>query len=99
MKNDREEMTARMEAKMNGRQEEMKAQMGSLASRIEDNNEKFKVLQGTLVSQKDIHQEKMEDRIRSIRSQLEETIQNLMEDVLSCIDQRRRAFAKNSPRR
>jgi hypothetical protein len=35
--------------KMDGRQEEMKAQMASLASGIWDNKEKFEVLQGTLV--------------------------------------------------
>lgn len=35
MKADREEMMTVMEAKMDGRQEEMKAQMASLTSRIE----------------------------------------------------------------
>jgi hypothetical protein len=46
----------------------MKAQMASLASRIEDNNEKFQVLQGTLVSLMDIHQERMEAAIHSLRA-------------------------------
>lgn len=51
IKPDREGMTARLEAihdKTDANKKEMK----------EDNNEKFEVLQGTLISQMDMHQEK-----------------------------------------
>jgi hypothetical protein len=43
------------------------AQMASLVSRIEDNNEKFTVLQGTLLSQMDRHQEKMDAWIADMK--------------------------------
>jgi hypothetical protein len=49
-------------------QEKMDGQMACLASRIEDNNEKFEVLQSTLVSRMDRHQEKMEAAIHSLRA-------------------------------
>jgi predicted acetyltransferase len=62
-------MMANVEAKMDHRQQEMKSHMYSLASRIEDNNEKFQVLQGTLFSRMDIHQVKMEVAIHSIPSE------------------------------
>jgi hypothetical protein len=102
MKANREEMMARMEAKMDGRQEGMKAQMSSLASRVED-NENFEALQGTLVFQMELHQEKMEDARHSIRYELEETIQHRMVDVLSCVDQKkqsvRKELSEKKPRR
>jgi hypothetical protein len=66
MKADREEMMAWLEAKIEANQaktgvnqEEMKAQMVSLISRIENNNEKFEVLRDNLVSCMDAHQESM----------------------------------------
>jgi hypothetical protein len=37
----------------------------------------------------DIQQEKMETVIRSIRSELEKTIKHRLEDVLSCVDQKK----------
>jgi hypothetical protein len=65
-----EEMMARLKAgqkemkedipdKTDGRQEEMRAHMASLTSRIEDNSEKFEVLPSTLVSRMDAHRERM----------------------------------------
>jgi rubrerythrin len=53
MKADQKEMTARLETKMDDRQEKRTAQMASFASRIEKNNEKFEVLRDTFVSGKD----------------------------------------------
>jgi hypothetical protein len=51
----------------------MKAQMASLDSRIEDNNEKFEALQRTLVSQMDRHQEKMDTWIADMKEGRKET--------------------------
>jgi hypothetical protein len=48
-----------MEVKMDGREEEMEAQMASLASWIKENTKKFEVLQGTLISRMDAHHESM----------------------------------------
>jgi hypothetical protein len=42
----------------------------------------------------DIHQEKMEAAIRSIRSKLEEPIKHWVEDVLSCVDQKMQGLNK-----
>jgi hypothetical protein len=75
----------------NYRQEEMKAQMASLASRIEDNNEKFEVLQGTLISQTDRHREKMEDAMHSIRFELDET-QVALQKLKTSLDTRTENF-------
>jgi hypothetical protein len=44
-----------------------------LVSQIEDNNEKFEVLQGTLVSQMDRHQEKMDAWIADMKERRKET--------------------------
>jgi FtsZ-binding cell division protein ZapB len=63
-------MMARLEAKMGAeiktiqermedRQKNLKAHMASVASRTEDNNEKFEVLRDTLVSRMDSHQERL----------------------------------------
>jgi hypothetical protein len=77
----------RMDAKIDTNQEKVEA-------RIEANSEKFEVLQGALVSQVDIHQEKMEVTIHSIRSELEEIIKHWVEDVLSCVDQKMQGLHK-----
>jgi hypothetical protein len=42
----------------------------------------------------DIHQEKMETAMHSIRSELEETIKYRVEDVLSCVDQKTQCLRK-----
>jgi hypothetical protein len=42
----------------------------------------------------DIHQEKMEAAIHSIRSELEETIKHSVEDVLLCVDQETQSLRK-----
>jgi hypothetical protein len=42
----------------------------------------------------DIHQEKMEAAMQSIRSELEETIKYQVEDVLLCVDQKTQGLHK-----
>jgi BMFP domain-containing protein YqiC len=42
----------------------------------------------------DIHQEKMEGAIHPIRSELEKAIKHLVEDVLSCVDQKTQGLRK-----
>jgi hypothetical protein len=53
---DKEERKQVIRAGQEHLKEEMKAQIASFVSLIEDNNEKFEVLQGSLVSQMDRHQ-------------------------------------------
>jgi hypothetical protein len=42
----------------------------------------------------DIHQEKMEASIHSIRTELEETVKHRVDDVLSCVDQKTQGLPK-----
>jgi exonuclease VII large subunit len=69
----------------------MKAQTASLVSRIEDNNEKFDVIQRTLVAQVDRHQEKMENAMHSIRS---ESIRHRIEKAMTCVDHKTQGLHK-----
>lgn len=62
--------------------QEMKTQMASLVSQIEDNNEKIEILQGTLVAQMDSHQD-MKFAMHFIRSELDETTQHRTENVMT----------------
>jgi Skp family chaperone for outer membrane proteins len=56
---DRDERKQEMKACLEHLAEEIKAQISSFVSRIEDTNEKFQVLHGALVSRMDAHQERI----------------------------------------
>jgi hypothetical protein len=47
-----------------------------------------------LKAKMDIHQEKTEAAVHSIRSGLEDTIEHRVEDILSCVDQEMQDFRK-----
>jgi hypothetical protein len=64
---DREEWKQEIRVGQEHLKEEMKAQMASLVSRIEDNNEKFRALQGTLISQMDRQKSKMDTWIADMK--------------------------------
>jgi hypothetical protein len=72
----------------------LKAQMVLLVSGMEDNSEKFEVLQGTLVAQMGRYQEKMVDAIHSIRSELDETTQHRIGNVMTCVDHKKQGLRK-----
>jgi hypothetical protein len=46
-----------------------------------------------------MYQENMEAALHSMWSELKETIKHHVEDVLSCVDQKRRPSARDSQRR
>jgi hypothetical protein len=70
---DKEERKQVVRAGQKHLKEEMKAQVASLVSRIQDINEKFEVLQGTLVSQMGRHQEKWDAWIADMKENRKET--------------------------
>jgi hypothetical protein len=72
-------------------QEEMKAQVGSLASRTDMNQESLDTKKDTIQEKMDakmsVHHEKMEVIICTIRSKLEGTIKQWVQHFLACVDQ------------
>jgi hypothetical protein len=83
--------------------QEMKDQVGSLASWIDANKEEMRARATAIQYKKEVmikcRQEEMEAAIHSIWSELEETIKHWVEDVLACVNQRMQASAKNLTRR
>jgi hypothetical protein len=56
-----------------GNKEDIKTNQATMEARIEDNNKKFEVLQGTHVFWMGMHQEELEAAIHSMRTQQKET--------------------------
>jgi predicted nucleotide-binding protein (sugar kinase/HSP70/actin superfamily) len=78
--------------------EDMKAQVSSFAFLMDANQEKmkekFKSGQKEMISTASAIQGKMEAAIHSIRSELEKIIKHRVEDVLSCVDQKKQGLRK-----
>jgi peptidyl-tRNA hydrolase len=76
-----QEMLARMEPKMDITLKEMKEEMmAKMEAMIQDNNEKFKVFQGTLVSQIDANHEEMKPIVNTHQEKMDAWIANMRDD-------------------
>jgi hypothetical protein len=82
-------------------QDEMDANIEEIKGDIKTNQAKLEAMQAKtdanvkeMKAKMDIHQEKIEATIHSIRSELEETIKYRVEDVLSCVNQKRQGIRK-----
>jgi hypothetical protein len=79
---------ARLEARIDADNEKFEVLQGAPISQMDIHQTRTMSIQEEMKAKMDVHQEKVEATIHSIRSELEETITHRVEDVPSCVNQK-----------
>jgi predicted nucleic acid-binding Zn-ribbon protein len=97
METNQEKMTAMLKAKIEAKTDSHHGRMRSfeiLFSWMDTHQARTESTQEEMRTKMDMHQKKMEAAIHSLQSKLKETIKHLVEDVLSCVDQKAQGLHK-----